>query len=71
MAKKDKAELRVVGDFYDVTETAIYIKAAKGTVYQMIHNKEVTKIPVRYLGRKPIFFIEELKQWMLARTASV
>jgi excisionase family DNA binding protein len=69
MAKK--VELRVISDFYDVAETAIYIKVAKGTVYQMIHKKKMTKIPVRYQGRKPIFFIEELKQWMLQRTASV
>lgn len=68
---KTKTELKVVHDFYDVTEAAIYMKFSKGTVYQLIHNKERTKIPVRYNGRKPVFFIDELRQWMLQRTTSL
>lgn len=69
MARK-KVEMKVVNDFYDVSEAAIYMKVAKGTVYQMIHKRQESRIPVRYNGRKPIFFIEELKQWMLQRTAT-
>jgi hypothetical protein len=72
MAKKKSVELRnvelhVVKDFYDVTEAAIYMRHAKGSVYQMIHNKDKTKIPVHYIGRKPVFYIEELKRWILQR----
>lgn len=68
MAKK-KTELKIVGDFFDVAEAALYMKVAKGTVYQMIHNRKTTKLPVRYNGRRPIFLIDELRQWMLQRTA--
>jgi excisionase family DNA binding protein len=67
MAKK-KVELQVVSPFLDVTEAAMYIKVAKGTLYQLIHKREESKIPVRYNGRKPFFFIEELKEWMLQRS---
>ncbi len=71
MAKKKGPELKVVADFYDVPEAAIYMKVAKGTVYQRIHKSDENGIPVRYDGRKPIFFIEELKAWMLRRTSSI
>lgn len=70
MARK-KTELKVVSDFFDVSEAAIYMKVAKGTVYQMIHRKDETGFPARRNGRRRIFYIEELKQWMLQRTASV
>jgi predicted DNA-binding transcriptional regulator AlpA len=75
MAKKKTPELRIAGDYFDVPEAAQYMKVAKRTVYQMIYKtKRMTttkgiQFPLRYMGRKPIFLIEELKQWMDQRTS--
>jgi predicted DNA-binding transcriptional regulator AlpA len=70
MAKKKTPELRIAGDYFDVSEAAAYMKRAKGTVYKMIQRKP-NNFPVRYIGRNPIFMISELKEWMLDQTAKV
>jgi excisionase family DNA binding protein len=68
---RKKVELKLVDSpFLNVEEAALYMKVAKGTVYQMIHKRKESKLPVRYQGRKPIFVIDELKEWMLQKTSA-